>query len=171
MIKLVSHLLTILVIVSSIKRLNSEEELTDTGFGYPPPRHGLALLKWYVKVCIDNNMVALCDPVTGVFGFHVFHNSGPLLPKLKNKRTYAYFTIGNLHYRHAEDLPYEVRKYYDRHNQLSNMDRVIVKLNKNKNKIEEIYISEHYIPLRTFQLGAPLIEYLRATENSKQIVL
>ncbi|XP_043116264.1 uncharacterized protein si:ch211-198c19.1 [Puntigrus tetrazona] len=157
------------ILVIAIKTLNTEEELKETGFGHPPPRHGLALIKWYVKTCIDNNMVALCNPVAGQFGFHVFRNSGFLLPPLKDKRTYMYFTIGNLNYRHSEDLPYEVRKYYDPHNQMSNMDRVIVKLNRNKNKIEEIYISEHYNPPRTFQLGASLISDLRQHQNSQNV--
>lgn len=161
------RVLAILVITSSLQTLNSEEELWDTRFGYPPPRHGLALLMWYVATCIDNNMVALCDPVAGEFGFHLFHNTGSLLPPLKDKRTYAYFTIGNLHYKHAEDLPYEVRKYYDPHDELSNMDRVLVKLNVNKNKIEDIYISEHYNPDRTFHLGVLLIEDLRRLQTSK----
>ncbi|XP_059423073.1 uncharacterized protein si:ch211-198c19.1 [Carassius carassius] len=161
--------LLIAILVIAIQTLNTEEELKETGFGYPPPRHGLALIKWYVKTCIDNNMVALCNPVTGQFGFHEFHNSGFLLPPLKDKSTYMYFTIGNLHYPHSEDLPYEVRKYYDPHNKMSNMDRVIVKLNRNKNKIEEIYISEHYTPQRTFQLGASLISDLRQLQNSQNI--
>lgn len=168
MIKHLSLLFAILVI--TIETLNTEEELKETGFGTPPPRHGLALIKWYVKNCIDNNMVALCNPMAGEFGFHEFHNSGSLLPPLKDKRTYLYFTIGNLHSTHSEDLPYEVRKYYDPHNQLSNMDRVIVKLNMNKNKIEEIYISEHYNPPRTFQLGTSLIDDLRWHQNSTQQV-
>lgn len=159
--------LLIAILVIAIKTLNTEEELKETGFGYPPPRHGLALIKWYVKTCIDNNMVALCDPVAGQFGFHEFHNSGFVLPPLKDKHTYMYFTIGNLHYPHSEDLPYEVRKYYDPHNQISNMDRVIVKLNRNTNKIEEIYISEHYNPQRTFQLGASLISDLRQYQSSQ----
>ncbi|XP_067305676.1 uncharacterized protein si:ch211-198c19.1 [Pseudorasbora parva] len=166
---MIKHFILLLaILVLAIITLNTEEELKETGFGNPPPRHGLALLKWYVKNCIDNNMVALCNPVAGEFGFHVFHNSGSLLPPLKDKRTYTYFTIGNLHYRHSEDLPYEVRKYYDPHNKVSNMDRVIVKLNMNKNKIEEIYISEHYNPLRTFQLAPSLIEDLRRHQNSMQ---
>ncbi|XP_056619051.1 uncharacterized protein si:ch211-198c19.1 [Triplophysa dalaica] len=168
MIEHLIRLLAILVITSSLKTLNSEEELWDTHFGYPPPRHGLALLMWYLRKCIDNNMVALCDPVAGEFGFHPFLNTGSLLPPLKDKRTYAYFTIGNLHYKHASDLPYEVRKYYDPHDELSNMDRVIVKLNMNKNKIEDIYISEHYNPDRTFHMGVLLIEDLRRLQNLRQ---
>ncbi|XP_056331930.1 uncharacterized protein si:ch211-198c19.1 [Danio aesculapii] len=163
MIKHLSLLLVLLVLAT--KTLNTEEELKESGFGFPPPRHGLALLKWYVKDCIDNNMMALCNPVTGEFGFHVFYDKGYLLPPLKDKHTYKYFTIGNLNYRHSEDLPYEVRKYYNPHDKRSNMDRVLVKLNQNKNQIEEIYISEHYNPRRTFRLGVSLIDELRSHQN------
>lgn len=152
-----------LMIFSSLRTLNSVEELKETGFGRPPPRHGLALLVWYVQNCIDNNMVALCDPMKGDYGFHEFKNTGPvfLLPRLMDKKTYAYFTIGNLHYKKASDLPDEVRKYYNPHDPKSNMDRVIVKYNKNRNKIEEVFISEHYKKLKTYIVGSPLITELR----------
>lgn len=156
-------LLVAVVIFSSLRILNSVEELKETGFGRPPPRHGLALLVWYVQNCIDNNMVSFCDPMKGDYGFHEFKNLGPsfLLPRLKDKATYGYFTIGNLHSKHANDLPYEVRKYYDPHDPKSNMDRVIVKYNKNKNKIEVVFISEHYDKLKTYIVGLPLITELR----------
>ncbi|KAF7708851.1 hypothetical protein HF521_017908, partial [Silurus meridionalis] len=148
---------------SSLTVLNSEEELKETGFGTPPPRHGLTLLVWYVQNCTDNNMVSLCNPIKGAYGFHEFKNIGPkfLLPRLKDKKTYGYFTIGNLHYKHANDLPYEVRKYYNPKDKRSNMDRVIVKYNKNKDKIEEVFISEHYNKLKTYIVGSPLITELK----------
>ena len=106
-------------------------------------------------------MEALCDPVTGEYGFHPFGNEEDLLPRLPDGQPLGYFTIGNLHSPHAQDLPYDVRKDYDPNDPLSNEDRVLVKYNENTQRVSDIFISEHYNKARTYIISPKLLTFLR----------
>ena len=158
---LLSSLLLTVVLAATLPTLDSEQDLLKTGFGRPPPRHGLRLLRWYVKACLGDNMEALCNPVAGEYGFHLFANEEDLLPRLPDELPVGYFTIGNLHSPHAQDLPYDVRKDYDPDDPLSNEDRVLVKYMESTKRASDIFISEHYNKTRTYLIGPKLLASLR----------
>lgn len=160
---LLSTLLLSVVLVSALRTLNSAEELQKTGFGLVPPHHGLKLLKWYVKTCVDNHRKSQCDILKGEFGFHLYHNYEKILPKVRSQGNY--FSVGNLKLKKAKELPIDVKMNYTSNNLQSNIDRVVVEYNPEKNFIKSIYISEHYKKNRTYMIGKRLVALLRKSAS------
>ena len=159
---LLSSLLLSVVLASALPTLDSEKDLKKTGFGLGQSHHGLTLLKWYVKTCLDKNEKSLCNPVAGAYGFHCYENRDKLLPGLNGKKnTTAYFTLGNLRSPHAEQLPCYVRKDYNCTQPQSNQDRVLVEYTKVNKKISNIFISEHYNKKKTYRIGLKLLAFLK----------
>ncbi|KAL1281790.1 hypothetical protein QQF64_000593 [Cirrhinus molitorella] len=126
-----------------MRTLNTLSELKETGFGQPPPRHGLNLLWWFAHECvqIDSNgsMTANCDPASGAFGFERFYNKESLLPKLIHPL--VYYEVGNLH--KSDSLPDYVTENYTGHSDSSNKDRIIVSFNSRWKTFENIYVTQH----------------------------
>ncbi|XP_048054352.1 uncharacterized protein LOC125273129 [Megalobrama amblycephala] len=116
-------------------------DLRETGFGRPPPRHGLILLWWFAHECvqIDSNgrMIAQCDPENGAFGFHRFYNKERILPH----SNLLYYEVGNLHI--TDSLPPYVTEKYTRHSDNSNKDRIIVSFNSELKIFDKMYVTQH----------------------------
>uniref|UniRef100_A0A4W5RU43 Uncharacterized protein n=1 Tax=Hucho hucho TaxID=62062 RepID=A0A4W5RU43_9TELE len=131
-------------------QLSTIQDLKDSGFGRPPPRHGLKLLFWFANECVVFNhhgkMLVQCHPEREDFGFHYFGNFEEILPVLSRDRRESYFEVGNLNtetYSKAEDLPDYVRQGYG----LSlgyrqcNKDRIIIRLKQRD--VTATYVTEH----------------------------
>lgn len=126
-----------------VKKLYRLDQLRNTGYGQPPPRHGLNLLYWFVTQCVTfdqyGRIFRKIDPNEWASGFHTFQNrpdNNGL--KLLPDDNMSYYIVGNLNDVGATSLPNYVRSYkpcpYDR----SNMDRIIV-----NHTFEMVYVTEH----------------------------
>ncbi len=161
-----------------LRTLDNLSDLRETGFGQPPPRHGLNLLWWFAHKCveIDNSLlIARCDPANGAFGFHRFYNGGGLLPKIN----LPYYEVGNLN--STDSLPDYVTENYTGYSDNSNKDRIIVsfKSNWSSPRFNIIYVTQHsdevnFDQNRTYCISTGLIknikelsreDFLRETKN------
>ncbi|XP_058242673.1 uncharacterized protein LOC131351305 [Hemibagrus wyckioides] len=131
-----------------MQTLKEIDQLEQSRFGQPPPRHGLKLLYWFATDCLTFNqndvMQSCCYPEKGQFGFHIFENKheknvGKLLPIA----ALPYYEVGNLSKAAAYSLPPYVREDYKRKPDATNMDRIIVSFNKNNNCFDRVYVTQH----------------------------
>lgn len=173
--------------MSRIRTLSSLDELQHSGFGQPSPRHGLRLLYWFINSCVEVNqqdeMISLCSPSTGEFGFRIFHNrdeggKGSLLPDCSR---WMYYELGNLSVFGVKSMPEYVRERYTGFQDKSNADRIIVSLETGT--FHGIYVTRHesrrsFDPRHTFCISLELVrsiktmqreDFLRATKRRRSM--
>lgn len=157
-----------------IKTLSSLVELQRSGFGQPSPRHGLRLLYWFVNNCVEVNqqgqMISLCSPSTGEFGFRIFHNrdeggKGSLLPDCSRQ---MYYELGNLSVFGVKSMPEYVRERYTGFQDKSNTDRLIVCLDSET--FNDIYVTRHksrmnFDPRHTFCISLELVRSIKTMQR------
>ncbi|XP_073698651.1 uncharacterized protein [Garra rufa] len=168
--------------MNTVTTLNYLSDLRDTGFGQPPPRHGLNLLWWFAHECVqidfNGRMTAECNPTNGAFGFHRFHNRDALLPY----SDLLYYEVGNLNT--TDSLPEYVTENYTRYSDNSNKDRIIVSFDPRRRRFENIYVTQHsdlvnFDQNHTYRISTELIkdiqdlsleEFLRKPTNRSEHV-
>ncbi|XP_048851852.1 uncharacterized protein LOC125720446 [Brienomyrus brachyistius] len=154
-----------------VPTLNSVQDLSGVTFGHKFPKHGLKLLHWLANEWIEfddeRQMMAMTDPRTREFGFHIFHNKENILPLLFGDQSW-YFEVGNLHADGAEDLPFnEANTGSDK----SNTDRIIVRMDSSQ-VVGEVYITEHtphhnsFSSESTYRISRGLIQHLQNLEEN-----
>ncbi|XP_062864922.1 uncharacterized protein LOC134326674 [Trichomycterus rosablanca] len=150
----------------TVKELDTTEQLKQSRFGQPPPRHGLNLLYWFATECIFLNfydeIVRECDPRSSKYGFHFFNNKPDnngirLLPESNE----SYYIVGNLNHYRASELPEYVREAYTGYLDGSNMDRIIVKWS-----FDQVYVTQHcdrwnFDPRTTYRISLSLLKKIR----------
>ncbi|XP_058242687.1 uncharacterized protein LOC131351309 [Hemibagrus wyckioides] len=149
--------------------LEEIDQLKQSGFGRPQPRHGLKLLYWFATDCLtlDQNyaLKLSCYPGNGDFGFHLFlnrydRNGWKLLPDV----TFNYYAVGNLSKRGAYNLPPYVREHYNKDINNSNKDRIII--SSINMSVYTVYVTEHsdqsnFNKRATYQISTRLIMIIR----------
>lgn len=159
----------------TMRRIKTISELQESGFGQPWPRLGLKLLYWFANQCIsdacNDDMVLLCDPTRGDFGFHFFDNrcdghNMALLPTVKT----PYFIVGNQNSRGAHMLPRNIKRFnFGQFNPKCNADRIIVNVQK-KNRFGKVYVTTQkdqssYDPCSTFHITRTLIGLIKSYDD------
>uniref|UniRef100_A0A672FL05 Uncharacterized protein n=1 Tax=Salarias fasciatus TaxID=181472 RepID=A0A672FL05_SALFA len=150
-------------------QLSTLQQLMDSGFGRPFPRHGLQLLFWFANDCLTCELVPDCQPEKGFYGFHLFGNVEEILP-------YAYFEVGNLNaetHPGSADLPAYVRENYELEGSCrdDNVDRLIIGYRVRTGAVEVLFVTEHdaaavgrFRPDRTYRISWDLIRVLQSPD-------
>ncbi|XP_076869924.1 uncharacterized protein LOC143521185 isoform X2 [Brachyhypopomus gauderio] len=139
-----------LKIFKKLKTINDLKKKTT--FGQKFPRHGLQTLYWFANsVEIDQNNITWprnFNPSRGDYGFHRYRNRIShwitRIPDI-SKMSSAYYSLGSLSLRNANQLPgYVTQDYYNAEGPMRNMDRVVIRMSDDQDTIEEVYITQHY---------------------------
>ncbi|XP_042171878.1 uncharacterized protein LOC121845167 [Oncorhynchus tshawytscha] len=154
-----------------VRTLNNMEELRNSSFGRPSPRHGLKLLFWFAKDHIviknGNQMVANCDPKERGFGFHHFQNrrENNVNKRLLPFSEYPFYEVGNLHLPTSKSLPEYVRGGNTHQKDDSNMDRLIISMRPDR-IVVKVYVTQHedlksFDPVNTYCISRSLLMIIR----------
>nr|XP_046195499.1 uncharacterized protein LOC124026873 [Oncorhynchus gorbuscha] len=156
-----------------VQTLNNMEELRNSLFGRPSPRHGLKLLFWfandYIVLKNDNQMVANYDPEEGDFGFHHFKNrldcENNVCKRLLPFSKYPFYDVGNLHLTASDSMPEYVSEDYTHQIDDSNMDRLIISMRPDR-IVDKVYVTQHedqksFDPDNTYCISRELLMIIR----------
>lgn len=151
------------------KMLNSINDLVKISDGDSVSKHSLILLYWFAKtIHIDDwdNMRLTFDVNRGDCGSHWYGNYEHMLEPLPSG--YNYYTIGNLYKGHSSLLlNYVVNP--PRTYEGNNRDRIIVRVQRGGETIDQVYITQHasdpqwssYDARCTYRISPTLIKQLR----------
>ena len=141
--------LSVLPTESTIRIVNSINDLKKIPFGQSVPKHSLVLLHWFanaIELSNNNRLKLNFDPNHGDYGAHHYGNFQGFLDPLPIG--HRYFTLGNIHFiinNESRSLPY----YYtnDLHYLLVgeelNRARIIFSL-LDQDTIDQVFITQHY---------------------------